>query len=252
MSYIDLINRFWQCDVEFAFTPSDTRLFFYLLDTCNKLRWKQTFGHSDRHLSLRLGMSVNTVREAKNRLKQRGLIDFETPSKNKRGRGVDGQTKYRIMETVSEFDTVPDTNRRQKKEDRRQKTELPDGNSSGVVSFQPTNKTRACVKQVSQFDTAKYGAFEPAIRRWLEYKAEIKDAYKSQQSVDTMARNLWKLAREKPTIAMQIVEQSIGNNWKGLFELKNGNEHAGGTSKNTNSGFSDEYKADILRRMGAV
>ncbi len=134
--------------------------------------------------------------------------------------------------------------------DGTEHTELPDGNSSGSFSFQPENKTRARGKTATCFDTAKYNEFEPAIKRWLAYKAEIKDGYKSQQSVDVMARNLWKLAHEQPEMAMRIVDQSIGNNWKGLFELKNG--HVNGTSKNTDGGFSDEYKADILRRMGAI
>ncbi|WCS66357.1 hypothetical protein CRP5_000002 [Riemerella phage vB_RanS_CRP5] len=68
--------------------------------------WKQPFGHSDRHLSIALGMSVNTVRDARNRLMQLGLIDFKTPQK--RSKGIDGQTKY-VFPTVSTADTVLDT-----------------------------------------------------------------------------------------------------------------------------------------------
>lgn len=92
VNYIELINRFWQSDIEHCISPNDTRLYFYLLHTCNSLGWKQSFGHSDRFLSLTLGISVNTVREAKNRLKQRGLIDFKSPEKASKGMG--GQTKY--------------------------------------------------------------------------------------------------------------------------------------------------------------
>lgn len=92
MNYIKLINNFWKCDTEVAFNPSDTRLYMYLLHTCNSLSWKQPFGHSDRYLSARLRMSVPTVREAKNRLKQRGLIDFKAPLKA--SKGFDGQTKF--------------------------------------------------------------------------------------------------------------------------------------------------------------
>lgn len=106
MNYITLINRFWQCDLERCISPNDTRLYFYLLHTCNSLGWKQPFGHSDRHLSLALGMSVNTVRDARNRLMQLGLIEFKTPTK--KSKGIGGQTKY-YLSTVSTDDTVPDT-----------------------------------------------------------------------------------------------------------------------------------------------
>ena len=105
-TYIDLINQFWTQSKECAFNPSDAVLYFFLLNTCNALHWKQPFGQSDRFLSLSLGFSINTIRGAKNRLKQRGLIDFKAPEKN--GKGIEGQTKYVIL-SVSNFDTVPDT-----------------------------------------------------------------------------------------------------------------------------------------------
>lgn len=105
-TYIDLINQFWTQSKECAFNPSDAVLYFFLLNTCNALHWKQPFGQSDRFLSLSLGFSINTIRGAKNRLKQRGLIDFKAPEKN--GKGIEGQTKYVIL-SVSNFDIVPDT-----------------------------------------------------------------------------------------------------------------------------------------------
>ena len=105
-TYIDLINQFWTQSKECAFNPSDAVLYFFLLNTCNALHWKQPFGQSDRFLSLSLGFSINTIRGAKNRLKQRGLIDFKAPEKN--GKGIEGQTKYVIL-SVSNFDTDADT-----------------------------------------------------------------------------------------------------------------------------------------------
>jgi transposase len=105
MNYLQLVNGFWQCDLEHHFTPNDTRLYFFLLHTCNSLGWKIPFGHSDRHLALKLGVSVNTIREAKARLKQRGLIDFKVP--DVKSKSYEGQTKFWIKElTVLKFDTV--------------------------------------------------------------------------------------------------------------------------------------------------
>ena len=123
-TYIDLINQFWTQSKECAFNPSDAVLYFFLLNTCNALHWKQPFGQSDRFLSLSLGFSINTIRGAKNRLKQRGLIDFKAPEKN--GKGIEGQTKYVIL-SVSNFDRDTDrdtdNNIRQDKirEDKKEK-----------------------------------------------------------------------------------------------------------------------------------
>jgi hypothetical protein len=119
MNYIHLVNYFWQCDLEHHLTANDTRLYFYLLHTCNSLGWKMPFGHSDRHLSMNLGVSVNTVRECKNRLKQRKLIDFTIPQT--KSKAYEGQTKFSLIApsvskndtvnapTDSEFDTDTDT-----------------------------------------------------------------------------------------------------------------------------------------------
>lgn len=56
--------------------------------------------------------------------------------------------------------------------------------------------------------------------KWLQFKKEIKDSYKSDLSVKTAYNNLLKLSGGNPQKANEIVNQSIGNNWKGLFELK--------------------------------
>jgi len=92
MNYIELINRFWRCDLEHLFTSNDTRLYFYLVHTCNQLGWKMPFGHSDRHLAAVAGMSVPTVRDCKKRLRERGLIMCEAPQT--KSKGFEGQTRY--------------------------------------------------------------------------------------------------------------------------------------------------------------
>lgn len=62
--------------------------------------------------------------------------------------------------------------------------------------------------------------FMEAMESWLSYKKEIKDSYKSERSIKACYNNLIKLSGNNPTKAMEIVNQSIANNWKGLFELK--------------------------------
>ena len=55
---------------------------------------------------------------------------------------------------------------------------------------------------------------------WLEYKAERKNSYKGEKSMRAMANKLMKLSEGNIEIARKIVEQSIANNWQGLFGLK--------------------------------
>ena len=56
---------------------------------------------------------------------------------------------------------------------------------------------------------------------WIEYKKlQHKETYKTTKSEQTAINNLQKLCRGDTETAKQIIEQSIGNLWKGLFELK--------------------------------
>ena len=56
---------------------------------------------------------------------------------------------------------------------------------------------------------------------WLKYKSEMKDDYKSELSIGRFVNNLKKLSGGDIDTAKLIIDQSIGNGWKGIFELKN-------------------------------
>ena len=62
--------------------------------------------------------------------------------------------------------------------------------------------------------------FKQTFERWLNYKRDRKEKYKSQDSVMTCYKNLLKLSGEDPLKASEIVENSIGSNYSGLFPLK--------------------------------
>lgn len=65
MNYLSLINKFWQLNSEYPIGMSATVVYFYLLKVCNFLGWKKEFRHSDKYIALHLGISINTVRDAK-------------------------------------------------------------------------------------------------------------------------------------------------------------------------------------------
>ena len=55
---------------------------------------------------------------------------------------------------------------------------------------------------------------------WIEYKKSIKDNYNTQKSIEACYRNLKSLSSGDLMTAKKIVDQSIGNKYKGLFPLK--------------------------------
>ena len=89
MTYIELINNFWELDEDWQFTCCETRLYFYLLKTANRLGWVDSWTRSDAKVSSDVGVSVNSMKTARNRLVQAGLIEFKSG-----GNGQRDKTSY--------------------------------------------------------------------------------------------------------------------------------------------------------------
>lgn len=84
MSYIDLINRLWSANKVERFTQAERDLYYYLLNECNQNFWKQPISCPTAVIVSATGMSKQTVTRARERLKERGLIDFKKGAQNSR------------------------------------------------------------------------------------------------------------------------------------------------------------------------
>jgi hypothetical protein len=82
MNYITLINQFWRVRRSKRVTSVEADLYFYLMNVCNELNWENPFEHPNKLIVATIGVTEKTMIEARNRLKQKGLIDFE-PGKRK-------------------------------------------------------------------------------------------------------------------------------------------------------------------------
>ena len=78
------------------------------------------------------------------------------------------------------------------------------------------NKT---IKKLSLF--ADYEYLFDALEQWLQYKQSRRQSYKSDKSILIFCKHLHELSGGNADIAMQVVEQSMANNWSGIFPLKN-------------------------------
>ena len=95
------------------------------------------------------------------------------------------------------------------------------------------------VNKVAEPDFSFTGKpLEPVMLKWLEYRKQIKKPYKSQMTIETCYKHLEDLSRGSLDLAEKIVEQSIANQWQGLFELKQGTQPNGGAQ---NGGTVGKY-----------
>jgi DNA-binding PadR family transcriptional regulator len=68
-------------------------------------------------------------------------------------------------------------------------------------------------------------SFIPILIDWLEYKKEKKQAYK-QRGFATLYKNLMQMSGGNADVARKIVEQSMQNNYAGLFPLRQTNNYS--------------------------
>ncbi len=61
------------------------------------------------------------------------------------------------------------------------------------------------------------------MRQWLEYKAARKETYKTEVGARKCLTLLQNLSGNNPQVAQLIIDQSIGNNYAGLFALRQQN-----------------------------
>lgn len=89
------------------------------------------------------------------------------------------------------------------------------------------NPEEVCLNDIkhkkNKIEITNYGEYEPLreqITKWIDYKKARKESYKTEQSLMSFAKKLFTLSGGNPNIADQIIEQSMANNWAGIFELK--------------------------------
>jgi len=76
MNYIDQIRLFWTKDIQYQFSDKETSFYFYLLHTCNTLRWKSILGISNKVISAKFGWSRLMLSNIQKRLKEAELLDY--------------------------------------------------------------------------------------------------------------------------------------------------------------------------------
>jgi len=71
--------------------------------------------------------------------------------------------------------------------------------------------------------------FKTAWGAWITYRGEIKKPYKSDMAIQAALK---KLSEHPEEVAIKMIEESISNQWQGIFEIK----------KTGNNGFADKQQ----------
>lgn len=76
---------------------------------------------------------------------------------------------------------------------------------------------------------------------WLEHRKELKKPIKGKISQQAALKKLGSLSNGSEETAIAVINQSLENNWRGLFALQTTNRNAG-TTKETNNDLTEALK----------
>lgn len=83
MTYIELINDFWQEFESEAMPSNDALLYLFLLKVCNSKRWENPFELPNKRIRIYLEMTDKAIIQSRERLAERGLIKVTKGEKNR-------------------------------------------------------------------------------------------------------------------------------------------------------------------------
>lgn len=112
--------------------------------------------------------------------------------------------------------------------------------------IQDNNQKKEIKRKKSELDLSFVSVhFRDVFEQWLAYHKELGCPYKQTGAVAAYNK-LLKLSDNDPSIAQKIVEQSMSNNWRGLFSLRN-EEYR---TRSNNNNWATEFCKNVEQWAG--
>jgi hypothetical protein len=162
-------------------------------------------------MATELGYSIETLRKYINELIANGWL---VKGKQENENGIFGAVEY----TLKANKVLPSTENTEAENFRHGKNPTQhnkDNIHKQDIIFNKENKEKSDVDLSFVADD-----FLPIVQDWLAYKKEKKQTYK-QRGAKMFYSQLLNLSNKDAEVARLIIEQSMANNWAGIFPLKN-------------------------------
>lgn len=244
------LSRAW---FDFAFDnpdkvkPVHTAIYFFAIEHCNRLGWKKKFGFPTSMVMEANGIkSYSSYKKHFDEIVSFGFFIVHEYSRNQYSSNVIALTlnaKAHIKADVKALDKA------------LSKHTLKQHQSTVSINKPLNNKplNNITIEQLREFN---FSAFDniSIIQTWLDWitykKEQFKDEYKSSQSHQIAIDKLSKLSGNSSSNAKTIIENSIANLYRGLFELKQNQNNNG--NQNNNNTAPVNAKLTLSERMAEV
>lgn len=197
-------------------SPEMVTMWIHLLIFANvkETKWHgQVIGRGQMATSLQklaslTGLSVRQVRTCLARLEESGCVTSEATN------------SHRVI-TICNFERYQDSadSERQTLRQANDKQATSKRQTQIIRIIEGENKKEILSKDNKEKEN-EFGEYQTAMETWLAYKKDRRESYKNERSISACLSKLKALSGGDPERAMRIVNQSMANNWAGLFELR--------------------------------
>lgn len=88
------------------------------------------------------------------------------------------------------------------------------------INKEATKKNKSVSEKIENYLGMISENWREPVEIWLNYKKERKEIYKTERSFKSFFKTIEKESQNNPAIFLAAVEQSIKNNWSGVFPKK--------------------------------
>ena len=242
MNYLTEIRLFYEWLETHHLAPSSITLWHALMYTANRSGWADQVAIPISILESRTQMTRSTIYRSREQLIKRGLIGVEV-------RGSSFSAIYKmfslenmlvsqyVSQNVSQNETQSGTQiEMQRSEDGSSvsQNETQNGNiyrvnrDNNIISNSSTDSNKSNRENspkekkfsIDKWAKAQESPWRELMLIWLEYKRTRKESYRSEVGAKKCLTLLRNLSGGNAEVAQQIIDQSMANNWAGLFALK--------------------------------
>lgn len=188
MNSYDLSRKWfdWSFENPERINPNHTALYFFIIEHCNRLGWKEKFGLPTTMAKEAIGIrSYNTYINTLNDLVEFGFVNLIEKSKN--------QYSSNIV-ALSNFNKAPDK-------------------ALDKALIKHVTKQRESTDSINKQETRNKSNKEIILDSWIEYRKQIKKPIK-QATIDSILETMNKYSEEQCKF---VINNSIQNGWQGLF-----------------------------------
>lgn len=240
MNYLTEIRLFYEWLETHHLAPSSITLWHALMYTANRSGWVEHLAIPISILESRTQMTRSTIYRSREQLVDRGLIGVEV-------RGSSFSAIYTIFslennlvsqyvsQNVSQNETQSGT-QIETPENPASQNETQNGNIYRVNRVNNKNIIISSVSDVNgdkrekskkekKFTLEGWAMQQDSPWRelmliWFDYKRTRKESYRSEMGAKKCLTLLRNLSAGNAEVAQRIIDQSIANNWAGLFALR--------------------------------